>query len=250
MVGTFDPHQRSPFALDDRASPGSTVIAPSGVVRLPYRSRDRLCASFVVAASLLLAACGSSVPPGAAASPSSTLPAASLFMPMPSERPPSASPTANTTAFAFAAEDVAAYYQSKGYVCASPRPSTKAAGFTLRTCQDTDDAGRTRVVGLVTDPAGGLANAFASVKGKETETILAPIDALDPLSGFLGATLGEDRGAALLTWLASHLGDAYAETTSGPIKVATYSESADDHSTLYVEVANEVYLGAPQPVSP
>jgi hypothetical protein len=216
---------------------------------LPSSSRARLLASFV-AASLVLTACGSTVPPGAAASPSPTLPAASLPVPLASGPPASASPTANTTGFAFAAEDIAAYYESKGYVCASPQPSTKAAGFTLRTCQQTDDAGRTRIIGLVTDPAGGLANGFASVKGKETEAILAPIDALDPLSGFLGATLGEDRGAALLTWLASHLGDAYAETTSGPIKVATYSESADDHSTLYVEVANQAYLDASPPVSP
>jgi hypothetical protein len=217
---------------------------------LPPRSRARIFAPFVVAASLLIAACGSSVPPGAAASLSPTLPAASLAVPLPTGPPASASPTANTTGFAFAAEDIAAYYQSQGYVCASPQPSTKAAGFTLRTCQVTDDAGRTRTVGLVTDPAGGLANAFASVRGKEMESILAPIDALDPLSGFLGATLGEEQGAALLTWLASHLGDAYAETMSGPIKVATYSESADDHSTLYVEVANRAYLGAPPPASP
>jgi hypothetical protein len=250
MVGTFDPHHLSPSALDDCASPGSTLLTPSGVVSLSSESRARLFAPFVVAASLLLAACGSSEPPGAAASPSPTLAAASPAVQLPAGPPPSASPTANTTGFAFGAEDIAAYYQSKGYVCASPQPSTKAAGFTLRTCQVTDDAGRTRTVGLVTDPTGGLANGFASVKGKEAETILAPIDALDPLSGFLGATLGEEQGAALLTWLASHLGDAYAETTSGPINVATYSESVDDHSTLYVEVANQAYLGAPPPVSP
>ena len=217
---------------------------------MPSGSRARVFAPFVVAASLLLAACGSTVPPGAAASTSPTIAAASPAVQLPSGPPASASPTANTTGFAFAAEDIAAYYQSQGYVCAAPRPSTKAAGFTLRTCETNDDAGRTRIIGLVTDPAGGLANGFASVKGKETETILAPIDALDPLSGFLGATLGEEQGAALLTWLASHLGDAYAETTSGPIKVATYSESVDDHSTLYVEVANQAYLGAPPPVSP
>jgi hypothetical protein len=94
------------------------------------------------------------------------------------------------------------------------------------------------------------ANAYASVKGKETETILAPIDALDPLAGFLGATLGEQPGGALLTWLAAHLGDEFAETISGRIKVATYTESADDHSILYVEVANQAYLDAPAAASP
>lgn len=106
------------------------------------------------------------------------------------------------------------------------------------------------MIGLVTDQAGALANAFASVHGTDSETILAPIDALDPLSGFLGATLGEERGADLLTWLASHMGDTYAETTSEPIRVATYTESEDDHSTLYVEIANRAYLEAPPVVSP
>jgi hypothetical protein len=220
---------------------------------LSHLSRGRVLASFAVATSLLVASCGSStVTPSLTASPSPTLAPASPSpaISSPSEPPASAAPTANTTGFVFAAEDIAAYYESQGYACAAPQPSTKAAGFTFRTCQKTDDAGRTRLVGLVTDPAGSLANGFASVKGKDTETILAPIDALDPLSGFLGAMLGEEQGAALLTWLASHLGDTYAETTSGPVKVATYTESADDHSTLYVEVANRAYLDAPPVKSP
>ena len=171
-------------------------------------------------------------------------------MPPASEPPASASPTPNTTGFAFAAEDIAAYYETRGYICSAARPSTTAAGYTVRTCQTIDDAGRTQVIGVVTDPDGGLANGFASVKGTDAETILAPIDALDPLSGFLGATLGEESGAALLSWLASHLGDSYAETTSGPIRVATYTASEDDHSTLYVEVANQAYLDASPAASP
>ncbi|HEV8699031.1 MAG TPA: hypothetical protein VGQ89_15145 [Candidatus Limnocylindrales bacterium] len=69
----------------------------------------------------------------------------------------------------------------------------------------------------MTDPNGGLANAFASVQGKDAETFLAPVDAPDPMAGFLGAMLGEDQGSALLPWLAGHLGDAYAETTIGGI---------------------------------
>jgi hypothetical protein len=222
--------------------------AAIGVVRLSQRTRVRLVAQLTVTASLLLAACGSTTvtPSSTASTPRSLAPASPTVAP-PSGSLASASPTANTTGFAFAAEDIAGYYETQGYVCSAPRPSTKAAGYTLRTCQETDAAGRTRVIGLVTDPAGGLANGFASVKGKETETILAPVDALDPLSGFLGATLGAQQGAALLTWLASHLGDAYAETTSGSVKVATYTESADDHSTLYLEVANQAYLDASPP---
>jgi hypothetical protein len=214
---------------------------------------DHSLGSFLVAASLLLAACGSTtVAPSLTASPSTSpiLAVPTMSVAPPSEPSTSGAPTANTTGFAFAAEDIAAYYASKGYACTDPQPSTKASGFAVRTCQVTDAAGRTHIVGLVTDPAGGLANGFASVKGKDTETILVPIDALDPLSGFLGATLGEEQGAALLPWLASHLGDTYAETTSGPIKVATYTASEDDHSTLYVEVANQSYLDAPPVASP
>ena len=220
---------------------------------MSHLSRGRVLASIAVATALLVASCGSStVTPSLTASPSATIAPASPSpaLSSPSEPPASATPTANTTGFAFAAEDIAAYYQSQGYVCVAPQPSSRASGFTFRSCQKTDDAGRTRVIGLVTDPDGGLANAFASVKGTDTETILAPIHALDPLSGFLGAMLGEKQGAALLTWLASHLGDTYAETTSGPIAVATYTESANDHSTLYVEVANRAYLDAPPVKSP
>jgi hypothetical protein len=210
-------------------------------------------ASLAVAAAVLLAACGSTVvSPSPSASPSAptTSPSPTEALPSASGPPASASPTPNTTGFAFAAEDIAAYYETQGYVCSAPQPSTAAAGYTVRTCQTIDDAGRTRVIGLVTDPDGGLANGFASVKGTDAETILAPIDALDPLAGFLGAMLGEEQGASLLSWLASHLGDTYAETTGGPIKVATYTESEDDHSTLYVEVANQAYLDASPAPSP
>jgi hypothetical protein len=206
----------------------------------------------VVVATLLVAACGSTVvSPSPAVSPvlATVSPSLTLESPSTSAPPASASPTSDTTGFAFAAEDIAAYYETQGYVCTAPQPSNKAAGFNVRSCDKTDSAGRTQVIGLVTDPAGGLANAFASVKGTEAETVLAPIDALDSLSGFLGATLGEGQGGALLIWLASHLGDAFAETTSGQVKVATYTESADDHSTLYVEIANQAYLDASPPAS-
>ena len=215
--------------------------------------RHRSLAPLLVVATVLFAACGSTAAtlgPATSPSPSTAAASAKPMSVSPTTPAPSARPTANTTGFAFAAEDIAAYYQTQGYACAEPRPSTTAAGYTLQSCQIVDEAGRTRIVGLVTDPGGGLADAFASVKGTDTETILAPIDALDPLAGFLGAMLGEQQGAALLTWLASHLGDTYAETTSGPIKVATYTESEDDHSTLYVELANQAYLEASPAPSP
>lgn len=215
--------------------------------------RHQSLRSLLFATALLVTGCtstNSSPSPAASPSPTVASPSSVPALPSASAPPASATPTPNTTGFAFAAEDIAAYYESQGYVCVGPQPSTTAAGYLVRSCQDVDDAGRMRVIGLVTDPDGDLANAFASVKGTDTETFLAPIDALDPLAGFLGATLGEKEGTALLTWLASHVGDTYAETMSGRIKVATYTESEDDHSRLYVEVANEAYLDAPPAASP
>jgi hypothetical protein len=214
---------------------------------------DGFLAVLVVATSLLLAACSSSTAtPTPASSLTPTLgPASALPVSPASSRQSALATTANDmTGFAFAAEDIAAYYESQGYSCLAPQPSTKAAGFMFRTCRKTDEAGRTNTIGLVTDPHGALANAFASVQGTDAETILAPIDVLDPLAGFLGATLGEQQGTALLIWLASHLGDTYAETMSGPIKVATYTASQDDHSKLFVEVANQAYLDAAPVGSP
>lgn len=220
---------------------------PLGAARLPDIARHRSLTLLLAAIALLLAACGSTtVIPNPAASPTSTIASPSPTPALPSslEASPTPSPTPVTTGFAFAAQDIAGYYETQGYICSAPLPSTEAAGYTVRICETTDEVGRVRVIGLVTDPYGGLANGFASVKGTESETILGPTDALDPFAGFLGVMLGEERGAALLTWLASHLGDTYAETKSGPIKVATYTESDDDHSTLYIEVANQAYLDA------
>lgn len=209
------------------------------------------------AAVLLLAACAAPTPSPAASTPPSS---ASTPLPTSTVLPGSAAPSASvpiastaptvTTGFAFAADDVVAYYKSLGYTCTAQQPSTKATGFFLRTCEEVDDAGRTRVIGIVTDPGGGLANSFASVQGKDPGIFLAPIDALEPLAAFLGATLGEDQGSALLSWLAGHLGDAYAETASGALKVATYTESVTDPSRLYVEIANKAYLDAPATAIP
>jgi len=203
--------------------------------------------SLAVAASLLLAACSSpSVAPSPTPSTSPLAPTAppSIASPSPSSPTGSSTPTDTATGFAFTADDVVAYYESQGYQCGAAQPSAKAAGFFFRTCEKVDEAGRTRDISVATDPDGGLADGIASVQGTAAEAFLAPVDAMDPLAGFLGAMLGADQGAALLPWLADHLGDAYAKTTIGPITVATHTESADDHSKLYVEVANQIYLDA------
>ncbi len=216
-------------------------------------SRHRLSLLGLVT-SLLLAACGSTTvtpSPAGLASPSFlSRPSPSAVVtapPGPSFATASASPT---TGFVFTADDITAYYETQGYLCSASRPSTTAAGFSFRSCEYVDAAGRTHVVGVVTDQGGNLADGFASVQGTDAETILAPTDALDPLAGFLGAMLGEEQGSSLLTWLAGHLGDAYDQTTIGTLRVATYTASDTDHSTLYVEVANQEYLDAPGAATP
>jgi hypothetical protein len=158
---------------------------------------------------------------------------------------PSTGPTA-AVGFAFDAESIAGYYESLGYTCTDPGPSTQAAGYLFRSCQLLDPDGRTRVVGLVTDPNDDLADAFASIQGKTGEAILDPTVALDPLAAFLGATLGPSQGEALLPWLAGHLGDSYTTTTIADLTIATYSQEPDDHSKLFVEIANQAYLEAPR----
>jgi hypothetical protein len=162
----------------------------------------------------------------------------------PSATETAAPPTPVGTGFAFEAPDVIAYYQSIGYACDPPVPSTLAAGYTVTACRVVDDAARTRVVGIVTDAAGTLGNGYAGMSGAEGETYLDPEAALDPLAGFLGAVLGAERGGEAAVWLREHLGDAYAEATFGSISVATYTGADDDPSQLYVEVADPAYLEA------
>jgi hypothetical protein len=216
------------------------VIA--GMIRAPRQS----AAACLLGCTLLLAACSAPV------TTFSLSPAATPAPEGPSASSPASAtslPTPAGSGFAFSTDGVLGYYESLGYTCSAAQPSTTAAGYSFRSCQSQDPKGRGLAVGLVTDSGGALADAFASVQGTASETILAPSDALDPLSAFLGATLGEDRGSALLIWLAGHLGDDYAETTSVDLKVATYTASTTDHSRLYVEVANQTYLDAPTPSS-
>lgn len=216
----------------------------------------RSTAVLLALAAILVAGCApgpTAAPASATATPISPTQASPTWTPAaatPSQSAgPSPSPevTPNPVGFAFVADDVLAYYASVGYACSDASPSTKAAGYTVRTCQLVDKAGRTLTVGFVTDPGGALGNAFASVQAVAGEDVLDPVDALDPLSGFLGAMLGTDRAGAQVEWLAGHAGDAYAETSDGGLRLATYTASAEDHSIIYVELANQSYLDAPRP---
>jgi hypothetical protein len=212
--------------------------------------RHRLVIAALSAFATLVIACSPNPVPsstlGPRASPSSTEPAAprSSQAAAPTE---TAVVTPNLVGFAFAADDVLAYYESAGYTCSGPSPSTEAFAYTVRTCSLVDPEGRTRTVGLVTDPSGVLGNAFASVEPAEGEELIEPVDALDPLAGFLGAMLGSERGGALVEWLAGHVGDAYAETSDGGLRIATYTPGEADLSAIYVELADQAYLDAPRP---
>jgi len=207
-------------------------------------ARGGTVAALALAAAVTLGGCGSAAPSTPSPAPPQTGSPAPPALESPSGTQPAASAIASPSlGFSFAAQDIAAYYEGQGYVCGAPEASPKA-GFTVRSCNVIDDAGRTRVIGLVTDASGALVSGSASVTGTASEAVLAPIDALDPLAGLLGATLGEQRGSALLTWLASHLGDANAETASGPLRVRTHTANETDHRTLSVEVSTQAYLNA------
>jgi hypothetical protein len=211
---------------------------------------------FGVVAALSIAACGSTttpsiapVVPSLASEMASATPRTST-VPSADSSSPSDGPSASTLVsapFAFPADSVIAFYEGEGLSCAAPIPSTKAAGWTLRTCQGLDAAGRPIAVGVVTDPDGRLGDGFASVTALPGADLLEPTDALELLSGFLGAMLGEGPATDLLPWLASHLGDTYAETTFRGGTIATYTESADDPTRIYLEVANPSYVSAPPP---
>jgi hypothetical protein len=198
---------------------------------------------------LLIAACGASGVTRAPTAQASLAPSALSPSSSAALSSPSASAT-NAGGFPFTADAITGYYETQGYTCTAAAPSMKAAGYSVRTCQRVDESGRTLVIAVVTDPAGSLADGWASVRSPASEPILSPADALDPLAGFLGAMLGQDAGASLLPWLAGHLGDAQAETTSGTTRIAVYTASPTDHATIYVEVAGPAYsapLGVPTP---
>lgn len=204
----------------------------------------RSLAALALVALALVAACAPQAPSTPPATPGPSPTPAATLAPSPS---PSIEPSAPPSSFAFDPESVVLYYQSIGYSCSDPIPSTTALDHLYRSCQLLDPDGRTRVVGIVTDPADNIADAFTSLTGKTGERIVDPAVALDPFSAFLGAMLGETRGESLLSWLAANLGEAYVTTTLDDLTIATYTESPTDHSRLYLEIGSQAYLESPSP---
>jgi hypothetical protein len=144
--------------------------------------------------------------------------------------------TPRPSGFAFDAADVADYYRGVGFSCSEGQPSPSATGMTIRTCRRIDAGGRTLTIRLSADQTGGLVDGVAGVEAPRGTSILQPADALDHLSGFLGAMLGSDRAGRQLEWLAGHLGDARAETTDGGLRIATYTPDPQDHTAIYLEL--------------
>ena len=102
-------------------------------------------------------------------------------------------------------------------------------------------------MGVVRDPQGTLGDGFARVTAPDGEGVISPEAALDHLSGFLGAMVGDDRATPLLPWLAGSMGNEYEETPDRDLRVATYLEPRDDTRTIWLEVAGPDYLAAPRP---
>jgi hypothetical protein len=221
-------------------------VAPTDFVRQDAAMR---IARIAFALAVLLAGVAACAPTASPAVPTvaPTAAAVSSTAPAASAAGASIEPAPSAGFFAFDAESIVGYYATLGYTCGDVQASTQAAGYTFRSCQLIDADGRTRAIGIVTDPADDVAEAYASIRGAASETVLEPSVVLDPFAAFLGAMLGESQGESMLPWLAGHLGDTYVTTTLGDLTIATYSESADDHSKLYVEIANAAYLAAPHP---
>jgi hypothetical protein len=147
--------------------------------------------------------------------------------------------------FAFGPDAILGFYEREGLACQQPVPSKTAAGWSVTTCQGSDPTGRPVAIGLITDEDGALGAGFATVTALPSEDLLDPENAIDGLSGFLAAMLGEEVATQQLPWLAGHLGDEYAETTVGDLTVATYIESPDDPTRIYVEIDGREFLAAP-----
>lgn len=220
-----------------------------GIVAATVRQDERVAQlARLGVLAILVTACGTPSPSEVPSAPGATQ-APSTAGPVPPSPSPSlvAPPSASVTVgFAFDAASVLGYYQTIAFSCDAPVPGP-VAGSTSRSCELVDTDGRTRVIGVTTDPAGNLVAGFASMRGMPGEAFLGPEIALEPLAGFLGAMLGEARGTALVPWLAGHLGDAFAETTSGDLAVLTYTQETAGQTVLLVEVATEAYRSGATP---
>ena len=161
---------------------------------------------------------------------------------------PAASTAANLGGFAFPAAQVLAYYESVGFKCEDPTASTQATGYTLVRCLNADAAtGFTTLVAVVVDPDGVTGDAFAGVVGSDGKTKPTPQQALEGLSFFLGAMLGETNGLEAGTWLANNIGEEMVQTKVNDMLVATYPGDKDKGLGYYVEVANQAFLTRPFP---
>jgi hypothetical protein len=216
-------------------------------------TRPTSLAALAVVIVVVLGGCAPSVPgpssstASASAEPAGSAPSgATATRVEPSSPRPTPSPTF-TTGFAFGADAVLGFYEQEGFTCGDPGPSPDAEGWTVQACTKRDDAGRQLRVAVVRDSEGRLGDGFASVTAADGEDFLNPEDALDHLSGFLGAMLGEERASGLLEWLAGSMGNPREEATVEDLRVSSYLRPDDDPRTIWLEVAGPDYLAAAGP---
>ena len=213
----------------------------------------RLAALLGLLATAVVTACSPTSAPTTSGPTSSLADAtpetSAASIPAPSGQPAAtdeATPTA-ATGFEFGADAVLGFYEDTGFTCGGPEPSTGADGWTVQTCEEREATGRRLSVGVVRNAEGELGDGFASVTAAKGEDFVNPVDALDHLSGFLGAMLGDTRATEQLEWLAGAIGSPYEEVTVGDLRVATYLRPSDDPRTIWLEVAGPEYLAAPRP---
>ena len=218
------------------------------------RSPARLLAALGLAGAILIAGCGDAAStPTLAPTPAPTATLVPTLAPATAPTPPpeATPPATNDPAlggFAFPPEQVLGYYQGDGFTCDPATPSTQSAGYMMVRCYKPDETTNlTTLVVVVADENSVTGNAFAGVVSTDSTTQPTAEQAIEPLSFFLGAMLGETVGMEAGIWLAANIGEEMTQTTVGDIVVATYPGDAETGLGYYVEVANKAFIDAPAP---
>jgi hypothetical protein len=206
--------------------------------------------ALATSAAFLVAACGGAASPSAAPTQA---PASATIAPTPTPSPtpeptpsptpePTPSPTPVSTGFAFAPDDVIAYYQGIGFECTDP--AVAAAGFTVQQCLKTAKKAPTSMISigwsdedqLIHYGYGGYYNADGAKKPDKA-------DAFQHLDGLIGALLGEADGVPVGQWVIANFGDDVGNVYNG-LDVYTYTLAENPGSGYFIEIATQDFLDA------
>jgi hypothetical protein len=229
-------------------------------------------AALALAGTVVLAACGGTA---ASVAPASVAPsAAPVVTAAPTVAPtvaptPTPSPTLPPTAtpggsdepsigaasldpalggFAFSPTDILDYYKSTGFECEDAYASTQVTGYTVQRCLVERENGLIELVALVVkDDTGAIGNAFAAELRRPGETMPTAEESGDHLGGFTTAMLGANpEGIAAAKWLGERFGTESQQTVRD-ILMGTYTTNDETGVGIYVEFANQEFLGAAKP---